>query len=224
MRDRPRAGPGRHPRSRRRPGGPAGDAHEPRSRRIPRELEVQRPDRQAGLELDDEPLVVVTEVDLRFAALRKEAVGLDDRLDHDGLEFARRHLDLLLAQHLHHHGVALVLEVAVERVRLADLERQRAHEVEEGDVVERLRRRERAAVAVVDAAPDARVRMEIQDAVPLVVDLLDVLVEAVRLQPLHVEPRLVVVVDPGERDRAVQPEVDDVAGRAAQRIDSGDLE
>src|SRR5690606_1181876 len=127
-----------------------------------------------------EPLFVIREVDLRLAPFAEQAVRLDDRPHDDGLEGARRHGDRLLAEHLERDGVPVRLVVALESVGLTDLERKRPDEVEERDVVERLVGRELALALPVQPDVAPFLREEIENAMPLEVDLLLVLLEAAR--------------------------------------------
>src|SRR5690606_16616217 len=105
----------------------------------------------------------------------------------------------------------------------SDLERERAHEVEEGDVVERLVGRELAPALAVEALVAALFGEEVEDAMPLEFDLLLVLLEAPCDEVRNVEPGLQPVVDLGEEDLPLQVEAEVVGGAAMDRVHTDDL-
>src|SRR5579883_1318765 len=105
------------------------------------QVQIERAEAQLRLHLQDDVRGIVREPDLRLAMLREDATRLDDRLHDDGVERARRHLDPLPAQDADRDRVRLRVEVLVERVRVPDVERERAHEIQERAVVERVRHR-----------------------------------------------------------------------------------
>src|SRR4051794_3078518 len=82
------------------------------------QFEMQRADRQARLHRKHAPGAVVSDPDLGFAVLAEEALRLDDRLHHHGIELTSIRFQMLLPQHLDLHRIAIRAEIAIELVRL----------------------------------------------------------------------------------------------------------
>src|SRR5262249_16336145 len=99
--------------------------------------EVQRAEGELGSHLEHDASLVVGEPDLGASTLGKNAVGLDDRLNDDGVVFSRRHAYVFASKDANRHRVSLGTKIAIELVGLANLGRHRADEVEKGAVVQR---------------------------------------------------------------------------------------
>ena len=135
--------------------------------------------------------------------VREQALRFDAWLEHDRVELAGGHFDVLAAVDLDDDRIAIGVIVAVERVRLADDERNRAHEVDERPLVERLGdAREFLPVAGVHPP----VGIELVRLVGAVFRLVDVLHVAQRDEVGRVEPALVVVVHVKEEQMAFDVE------------------
>src|SRR5690606_29116290 len=140
----------------------------------------------------------------------EEPVRLNDRLDHDGVEGAGGHGDRFAPEDVQHHRVTVLLEVAVDRVAVAGLERERPRVVEERHVVERAVGREAPDLTGHTLTEAPALRVEVEDPVPLEPDLVLVLLEATGEEAIHVQPAVHPRIDTRERDAAldVQPGVE----------------
>jgi hypothetical protein len=117
--------------------------------------------------------LVVRKPDLGVAVLAEEAARLDHGLDDDRVELAGGDADALAAQHADRHRVAIGTEVAIEAVRLADVERDGTQKVDERAVVERIgyRRLLRLTVLDEDSALGEELEVALDVARPLVLVL-----------------------------------------------------
>ncbi len=174
--------------------------------------------------VDEVVVLVVGEVELGFAALGEEPVGLDDRPDHDGGKGPGRDLDRVPAHDLHHDRIAVLLEVPVVAVLHPRLQVQGPDEVHEGDVVQGKRGGHLAGVLLVRPAPAPLLGEDLVVAVALVARLPDALVEAPAHQVTDVEPGLEAVVHPGHGDAALQVHDEPVRRIAPDRVHPGHLE
>src|SRR6185437_4377786 len=164
---------------------------------------------------------IVAQPDLGLTALGKQSLRLDHRLNDDGVERTRRHGDFLLPQHFHDDGIALGAEVAIERVRLANLERYRAHEIEKRAVIQWIGDAGHYWVPVLlhlgPLGPDVVVPFL------LVVHLVNLLHEAARRERAGIEPALEHVVHLEHEEPAVDGEERMKRGVSLHRVDAHDL-
>ena len=180
----------------------------------------RRPDDpRVGAHEDHQSSLVVGEVDLGLGAAGEEVVVGEDRLHHDGVERSRGDLHAVLAEHLQNDRVAVVLVEPAEGVGLADLERKRAREVDERDVVERKGRGQSEGRVVVDAVDEALLGVEVVLAVALPARSVLILDEAPRDQRFRVKPAIELLIHAEAQGARLDAPLDRIRGKAVERID-----
>src|SRR3954466_13433506 len=94
--------------------------------------------RNLGLHLQDDVSIVVGEPDLGLAAFGENALGLDDRLDDDGVELPGGDLNVFAPEHPDPDRVSVEQEVVVEARVESDAQANLPDEVEDRRLIDRM--------------------------------------------------------------------------------------
>src|SRR5215210_13920 len=188
------------------------------------EIEIERAEGQLRLQLKHDVPVIVREPNLRVPILGKNSFCLDHGLHDDRVERSGRDLYPLLAQDADPHRVAVGTKIAVEIVSLTNLERDRAQEVQERAIVERLVDRFLLLQRLLRRLDeDGALRIDLESALGVLSAFLELLNEPQRGESLSVHPALVYVVHAIQEIAALHPECGVPGGAAAEIVEGDDL-
>src|SRR6266550_828679 len=188
------------------------------------EIEIERSELQLRLQLQHDVPLVVRKPHLGVSVLGKNSLGLDNRLDDDRIESSGWDLHCFPANYLDAHRIAIRTEVTVKVISLAHLERNRAQEVQERSVIERLTDGFLLFRWLLRGLNEDRpFRIDLEPALGILSALLELLHETQRRQRLRIHPALVDVVYAIQEISALDPEGRMPGGAAAQVVECDDF-